>query len=887
MEWTAQLFTAAATARVFHVRGIESEVELPYAALHMLFGGWTAEIDSLPRAQAGALHAALGSPEKDAPVSTASRDRLLVGLGVLALLSGIPESGPLLCIVDDAQWLDEASAAALSFAARRLGTEGIIMLFAVRDHENSHIGSDLPELRLAPLTREDARELLLERAPKLQAATLHRVIDVADGNPLALIELCTLVSDSDEVDFAGDDPVLAPGPVSDRIEKTFGDRIRALPEETRPILLTAAAEEAGGLTTLAAAAKELGCSLAGLEAAEQARLIDVSGNVVVFRHPLIRRVMYRQAPLVRRLATHQALARVLTSDEYADRRAWHLAAGTAGTSAEVSAALESAADRAQKLGAYRTSAVAYERAASFATEDRARARLLTSSAQAMLVTGRLDTAQRLAARSMLLSSDSRARAESAVVRAQVEFARSSISDACRTLLDAAAPLVRSHPQVAQTMLAAVFRWLIYAPDPVMIKMAEPVADTIAAELGSEASVQLTAGKHAALVSAGHLDAAAPLVRALAPLSKRPIQTDSTEDELADIMLLLVVEDARKALPRALELLRSCREKGMTGLLPEVLYRVALAQLCLGAFRQSKAAAAEALAVADAIGSPLVAMRLFEVLAVHAAVTGDEQECRDLSNRCAASTGEHDEPQYTAYALCTLDMGYGRYESAISRTEIGTGPFHGLLYLRLAPNHIEAAMRLGRRSEAAERLTHYLQWASALADNPAVTAVAYRCRALVADDNDAKDLWLAAIEFHGKEERPFEYARTLLLYGEWLRHMRRRTDARESLRSALARFEQLGAHPWADRTRMGLRACGVTVFGGNGNVVTPVELTAQEATVTRLAVEGLADREIAVRLFLSPRTVAYHLSNSYRKLGVSSRMGLTQVIAQGVRRDGLA
>ncbi|MGA4544885.1 helix-turn-helix transcriptional regulator [Uniformispora flossi] len=889
LDWAARAFAEDATARVIHVRGIESEVELPYAALHMLFGGWSAEIAALPLAQAGALHAALGSPESDSPAGGSSRDRLLVGLGALTLLSDVSASAPLLCIVDDAQWLDEASATALSFAARRLDTEGVVMLFAVRDHEDSHIGSDLPELRVAPLSREDSYELLAGRAPGLQAATLQRVIDVADGNPLALIELCALISDSDQAVFAGDDLVLAPGPVSDRIERTFGARVRALPEEARSMLLTAATEDTGVLTVLAAAANELGDSLAALEAAERAKLIDVTGDVVTFRHPLIRRVVYRQAPLVRRLATHQALARVLTSDEYADRRAWHLAAGTAGTSREVATALESAADRAQNLGAYRTSAMAYERAASFATEDHARAKLLASSAQAMLVTGRLDAAQKLATRSMLLSSDPLTRAESAAVRAHVEQVRSSSSDACRTVLDAAAPLVRSHPSAAQTMLSAVFRWLTYAPDPSMIELAAPLADAIAAELGSEASVQLTAGRHAALVSAGRFDAAAPLVHALAPLRKRPVQIGSPEDELANILLLLAVEDAHEALLRALELLRTCRERGMTGLLPEVLHRVALAQLGLGALRQSKAAATEGLAVADAIGTPLAAIRLCEILAVHAAISGDEEECRNLGNRCAASTGEHDEPQYTAHALSTLDMGYTRYESAISRTDLGTRPFHGLLYLRLAPNHIEAAVRLGRRSEAAERLTYYLQWAAALGDNPAVTAVAYRCRALVADDEDAKDLWLAAIECHAKDERPFEYARTLLLYGEWLRHMRKRADAREMLRGALARFERLGARPWAERTRVGLRACGVTVFDGERKSENPVQLTGQEATVAQLAAEGLADREIAARLFLSPRTVSYHLSNSYRKLGVSSRMALTRVLAQGraLRVDGSA
>ncbi|GAA4996189.1 LuxR family transcriptional regulator [Yinghuangia aomiensis] len=871
---------AGAPARVVRVTGVESEVELPYAALHILFAGMADEVDALPPEQAHALRVALGLPKEGHPSTETAKDRFLVGLAVLTLISRMADTSPLLCVVvDDADRLDEESAAALHFAARHLGAEGVVMLFAVTDRGRAFLGSDLPELTIRGLARAAAAALTARRIPRSDLTTRDRVVEAARGNPLALVELCTLVADSGEHDLADVDLILAPGSVSERIELAFGGRIRKLPDATRSLLLTAAADEVGGLAVLTDAAAELGQSLADLEPAERAGLVDVNDGVVTFRHSLIRRAVYRNASLAGRLAVHQALAHALNRAGDVDREAWHLAAGAPGADEAVAEALEAAADRAQQLGAYATSATAYKRAADFTLDNGVRVRLLTSAANAMLVTGRIDEAEDLAARVTALSSDVQVPAGVAVVRSHIESVRTSDAIACHTLLNAAAPLVHTHPAVAADLMARVHRAMVFAPDPAIVTSAEPLSQAITAALGPRAARRLTIGGHAARLALGDMDALGPLVRALTDRTRFVAGSDSLVDELGDVMLLLIVSETRPALTQAVQLLEQCRRGGMSGLLPEALHRVALGRFGLGAMRRSKADAVEGLAVAEAIGSDLGAIRNRGVLALHAALAGDERECRSLGELCAASASERDEPAFSVLAMCLLDIGLGRYDSVLSHVGVRTRHFHSLLYLQLAPDGIEAAMRTRRPEIAAEHLARYLPWAEGLAHNPAVAAVAYRCRALTANDEEAGALWTAALAFHTKDERPFDHARTLLLYGEWLRRMRRRVEARAVLNAALNRFEQLGAHPWVDRTRDGLNACGATSLNAGPRNDAVARLTRQEAKVARLAADGLADRDIAARLFLSPRTVSYHVSNVYRKLRVSSRVALAEVLRQ--------
>ncbi|MGW0811472.1 helix-turn-helix transcriptional regulator [Nonomuraea sp. NPDC002799] len=866
-------------ARIVHVRGVEAEAELPYAALHMLFGDFVEQIDALPVAQAVALRSALGMLTSDTPPIT-YQDRFLVGLAVISLLSRLANRGLLLCVIDDAHWVDQVSADALWFAARRLGTEGVVMLFSVRDGERKFDDPDLPEMRLTGLEETAAHTLLTQLQPGLDETSRRRVVAAADGNPLALVEFGAALIESGLEAFNEMDLLLLPGPAPDRAERTFGDRVRALPAPARTLLLlAAAADESGDLTVLLAAAGRVGASFADLEPAEAAGLIHLSGSALTFRHPLIRRVVYQQATLVQRFEIHQTLALVLHREEQADRRAWHMAAGTPGLDDAVAIALEGAANRASARGSYAASATAYERAASFTADQRRRVRLLISSAQSDVSTGRLNAAAEVATRASLLAPDPEAAAEIALISSHFEYARTSSSAACRTLLHAVSPLVHTAPHVAERMLTSVCRALQFAPDPVVNEMAAPLIDAVVAKLEADARARLVAIQLAAQFAAGGFEAASELRYRVDHLIERPASANTMPDELLTIGLLLLVADDRAALSRTLASLAACRERGVTGSLAEVLHRSAWARLQLGALRQSRADAVEGLTLAEATGSELAATRHREILAMHAAMAGDEAECRELAYRCEAFVGSRDEPHYAVLALCLLNMGYCRYEAALSHAGLVTADVHGYLYMQLAPNRVEAAARLGCPERAAEPLAHYLQWSDALAGNSAVAAIAYRCRALIASDDEAQELWRTALDLHVKEERPFECARTLLLYGEWLRRVRKQGGARTYLREALDRFERLGAIPWADRARAALRASGVTAVREERNTDVLDRLTPQESNVVHLAIKGLSNKDIATRLFLSPRTVAYHLSNVYRKLGVASRMALAQLLAR--------
>ncbi|WP_030175370.1 helix-turn-helix transcriptional regulator [Spirillospora albida] len=822
---SALLSWAASTvpdACVLRATGFEAERDIPFAGLLHLLWPVRDRLDAVPGPQAAALRAALGMDGAPGP------DRFLTGLAVLSLLAELAEDGPVLCLVDDAQWLGSASVEALLFAARRLAAEGVVMLFAARD--DGFPATGLPELHLPRLGDDEAGRLLADRS--IAPFARHRIILEADGNPLALIEFGAA--------GARHPSGSVPLPVADRVVASFQAQIDRLPESTRLMLLIAAAEGRGWLPSLLGAAGELGVGLPDLAEAERAGLVEVSGTAIAFRHPLVRAAAYQGAATARRVAVHHALAR---SSDDSGCRARHRAAATLAPDEGVAADLQAAAEEALHCHGYATAASLYRQAADLTPDPDARARRLGAAAAAILRTGNTGEADELARQAERLTADAGEHARLARVRATVEYERGEPRRAARMLLERAPD---SAPDDAPAMLRA--------------------AATYAWTSGDAASVVRAA---ALLREAGHpheaLDGMALVVqgdyaRGLPALAES--SGDSPEDRLATALML---GDDDAVLELAAVEAAHLRENGLIGALPTVLKALARAQIAAGLHRDAEATVAEATAIARDTGFERRAVRLGAGLARLAAIEGDEERVHALIAD-APGGGQADA------ALGLLDLGLGRYEHAHRRLdETVRGPRRHTPEVMLATaDLVEAAVRGGAPGRAVEPLERFRSWSEA-GGLPWARAVALRCQALL---DDAEEPYVQAMALHEKGGRPFERARTELLYGEWLRRARRRSDARAPLHSALKIFDGLRAAPWSERARAELRATGETRTAAAPTASDVLDrLTPQELQVVRLAADGVSSRDIAARLFLSPRTVEYHLYKAYPKLGVSSRKEL--------------
>jgi DNA-binding CsgD family transcriptional regulator len=872
---SALLDHAAATARasgvaVLRGSGVESEAELAYGALHLLLRPRLDRVGALPGVQAQALRAALGL------AAAPAGDPLLVGAAVLTLLSDLAEQAPLLVLVDDAHWLDRASAAALLFAARRLAEEAVVLLFAVRDGEGAFPETGLPELRPAPLDAGDAAALLAELHADLAAPARDRILAEAAGNPLALLALPGALTAAER---AGEPPPpgfpVALRPVGSRVQDAYRRRIEQLPEPTRMLLLVAAADDQDAVGVLLRAARALGAGPADLEPAERAGLVAVDGTEVRFRHPLIRAAAYHDAPFGRRLAAHAALADAYDGPDQADRHAWHRAAAAAEPDEAVAAELEQAAERARRRGGLAAIAGAYERAAQLSVAEPARVRRTCAAAVAARDAGLLPHAADLAAGVAGLADDPRVAAELASVRATVDFEYGSPRAAGRTLLDAAVPLGRVEPETAVSLLTRVVGIAALAGDRELSAEAVAALDALPPARDRVLALTVTVARATDRRIADDPAGAVGLLRAvdagtwaellhLGPPRARLMAAHSAV-LLGDDTLMHALAAAQVA---------ECRRRGMIGMLPEALLRLARAELHLGRHRDAAASAGEGLRIVQDTGrSRELGLRSL-VLAPLAAVQGDADRCRELSRQTldrATERGLAAAAAWSRYALGLLELGLGRYDTAVEQlAEIP--PTLPTLPYTYCSDLVEAAARAGRPRDAAAAHDRFRAWAGAVGQ-PWAEAVAERCAALAGPAADAERRFARAVALHAAGGRPFEHARTRLLYGEWLRRERRRTEARTHLRAAVEGFERLAAAPWADRARNELRAAGETAAPAHR--VDPLgRLTAQELQVVRLAATGATNRDIAGRLFLSPRTVGYHLYKAYPKLGISSRRQLS-------------
>jgi DNA-binding CsgD family transcriptional regulator/tetratricopeptide (TPR) repeat protein len=865
------LLAAAAAAddtRVLRAVGVESELELPFAALHLLLRPALERAPALPAPQAAAIRGVFGLTE------AGGVDRFLVGVAVLGLLAELAADGPLLCLVDDAQWLDRASAEALVFAARRLDAEGVVMLFAARDDDGRFDAPGLPELRLRGLGDADAAAVL--EPHRLSPLIRDRIIEEATGNPLALVELPAALAPGQR---DGD-----PGPVvlqvgasnpAGRVQVEFGRRIGRLPEPTQALLLVAAAEDTGDLAVVLRAGELLGAHLPDLDPAERAGLVRVEAAVVGFGHPLARAAAYRGATVGRRLAAHRALAAVLDDQAGADRRAWHLAVAATGPDEAVAAALERSAERAHRRAGYAAVAALHERSARLTPDGTRRARRLAAAAHAAVEAGQLRRAKDLAVRAASGSDDPAMLADLARIRAGVEFEQGSPRTATQLLLDGATAVGQS-PAVAAALLveAGLASWFIGGPRLADRAVAKLPADSLPA--GSRLAPFVRGLRGLSRFQAGELADALPLLREAVD-GLRGAGLDIQGMLMAGSICLAAAEYAACEELVGAAVTR-CRQDGVIGRLPLALQILGVAQT-LGRGRHGEAAAGleEALQLALDTGQHRVASQIQCSLALIAAFGGDEQRCRTLAEDGIRAATAHDNPGVAAvggWAVGLLDLGLGHHQDALARLEATAGQGTPIAVF-CAADLVEAAVRAGQPERAGEALSRVEEWAAS-SRLPTIRAAALRCRALLSPGPEAGEQFAAAADLAAQADQPYERARTELLYGGWLRRARRRADARSHLRTALDLFDRVGASPWADRARAELRAAGETPTPRESGTDVLSRLTPQERRVVRRAATGASNRTIAAELFLSHRTVGYHLYKAFPKLGIASRAELASL-----------
>ena len=863
---TALLELAAERADGMHVlraRGIESEAEIPFASLLELVRPALAMLERIPEPQAFALEAALALRPAN------PQERFAVGAATLSLLAAFADERPLAVLVDDAHWLDGPSAQALLFAVRRLVADPIAVLIAVRAGEPSLLdGADLRTITVGGLSDRDAGTLLDQCSPEL-VARLHRA---TAGNPLALLELA---SEAGDLALAPDG---APVLVSAEIADAFLRRAGTLDRQTRRALLLAATSDSGDLASLARAAATLEIDLAALAAAENLGLVSVRAASVEFRHPLARSAVYANATAEQRREAHRALADALP-DRDVDRRAWHLAAAASGADEAASAALEQAGTRARARSAYATAAAAFDRAARLAAGTQRRARLLWEAAEAAWDAG-------LAARAVALLEEAGGSADPAT-RVQIDQLAGHIATRRgpvmhgHEILTAAAG--RADPERAVAMLAEAAGACFYAGNPAeMLRVAElcrarlPEGASIRARFLAAIAIGMsrTVGGDAA-AGATAIHEAIALAESSAALRDDP----QLLPWLAVAPIFLREADTGRSL--LVHALTTARARSALGTLPFVLNLIARDQATTDRWSLADATYREAIELARESGQETELAFGLAGLAWLQARRGREQECRVSAAEALRLSGRLGARLYEVWAtsaLGELELGLGDAAAAEHHFEQQSRLIAelGITDVDLSPacELVDVYRRLGRVEEA-KRLAAAFEAAARAKGQPWSLARALRCRALLADDGDLEAQFEQALREHAQTPDVFETARTQLAYGERLRRARSRIRARGQLRAAADAFERLDARPWSERAGAELAATGETLRRRD---LSADELTPQELQIALMLAAGRTTRQTAAALFLSPKTVEYHLHHVYLKLDINSREQLGRAFA---------
>jgi DNA-binding CsgD family transcriptional regulator len=862
---SALLDYAAARAdgmQLLTTAGVEAEADLAFAGLYGLLRPILGPLSELPELQAKALAGALGL----AP-STGS-ERFLVSAAVLGLLAEAAEQRPVLCLVEDAHWLDTPSVEALVFAARRLRAERVAIVFAVREGEGRTFeGGGLPELLVTGLADEDARALLSDSSDELVSSVRERLLAEAAGNPLALLELPAGLSDEQR---AGLEALPDSIPLTARVQAAFAARVEELPATTRTMLLIAAVDGTGDVAAVVSAAAVLGVTAEALDAAEASGVVRTADGRIVFRHPLVRAAVLDAATLAQRQRTHAALAAVLTGEEHADRRVWHHALATLTADENVAAALEAAARRSQLRGGQASAATALERAAELSDAEPSRTRRLGEAAEAAWAAGQPERARSLVTRS-LGSADGHQRVRLLYLSGVIEARSGWLPDALAPLLEA----IEGSEDASLTlaMLYDGYEFASYAEAydqlPELTRRAAEVEPTAESDRFIAAALLAWGSELSGDAARGALHAAEAIERA------------EGLDDPRCLILAAVTADREGSwgdgLPHANRAVAFARERGLVSVLPQALAAQSSELIGRSRFDLAYSAVEEGRRLALDIGQPWTAGWNVANLATVEALHGREDEARahvDVLQQLVAASGVSFSI-LVERVLGLLDLTLGRPAAALEHLRSYAAAPPGVLMTPLGvlqlPDVVEAAIRADRPDEAAHHLARFQEWVERF-PTPARLSLLARCQALAAE-SDAEAPFVRSIELAGALS-PFERARNELLYGEWLRRERRRLDARPHLRTALELFQRLALPPWEERARSELRASGETARRRDPS--TRDQLTPQELQIAHLVSKGMTNREIGAQLFLSPRTIDYHLRKVFAKLQIASRADLARI-----------
>jgi len=857
-------------ARVLRTAGVESESPLPFAALHRLLRP-VADLDELPPPQARALRVAFGL--EDGPTV----EPFLVGVATLtALTEAAGDDHPVLCVVDDAQWLDSASADALLFAARQLSADPVAMVFAARTDAaggTAFVAEGLPVLLIAGLPPESARRLLEgQRDTPLPREVVDRLLDETAGNPLALLELPTALRPGQ---LQGTEPMPRQLTLTAGVERAFLDRARGLSEAVQTLLLVAAADSTGRVDVVRRAAGSLGVHDRAWEDAEHAGLLTSIGDLVAVRHPLVRSAVYQAATGFERRQAHRALADTVGPQD-PDQATWHRAAASDGPDPQVADALNQVAVRAEQRGGHVAASDAYERAAALTVDEAARATLLFGAARTAWVAGQAMRARTLATSARKIASDPLLRADIDRLRARNEIYVGSATDAHRIFTTGARAVADLDHGRALEMASAAALTRTFGgdsgtelPDEVMADLLEPTG----ADTARTACLRLLLGTLSASADHDWARATATLERALE--AGRRVEDLDVMGNLGNAALHLGHDDGARHYYAAM--VAAARELGAGMVVVYGLERLAFAQLPAAAWTSVRSSADEALTLARSVGQPTLTAAPLAWLALLAALTGSNDHETHLAEALEVAA------RHPLGILTDPVHDLTRWAKGARAAAAGDAPgaLHHLGALRVpalqrmaAVDRIEAAVRADDRDQA-------LAWVDELAPFSAATGHAWADgdvqlgRALTASDPaDAAALFEDALRHFALAGRPFDQARAHLAYGEFLRRGNRRVDARGHLRAALDTFNDLGAAPLVERATQELRASGETARKRNPSTL--LDLTPMERKIAQLVATGMSNKDVAAQCWVSPRTVAFHLRNVFTKLGVSSRTELARL-----------
>jgi len=878
------LLLKAARARadgfaVLSAAGVQAESTLAFGALSALLQPLLAGITELPAAQASALSASVG-------LSTAEQvERLACYAGVVSLIAGAARAQPVLVLADDLQWFDAGSREALLFAARRLTSDAVACVIAIREGESEDpIVTGLPELRLGGLDEEAGLELVSRGADGVSPGVARRLWSQTAGNPLALLEIPRHLSPEQR---AGRSALEQPLPVGQRLEDSFAATAAGLPQDCRQALLVAAASYTGATDTIFDALAALQISPSALEAAEEEGLVSIAGGALAWRHPLVRSAVYYGATAPARRAAHSALAQTGEEARLPDRRAWHLAAAAPAPDEEVAQALEQVAGEAARRGAPATASRAFARAAALSPREQDRARRELAAAEHALSVGRADEALQLLDGARTRTEDPALRVQGERLRARVEILRGDPYAAHDRLVALAETLEDTDRTLAAAVMTdAVVARTMTGPVPAYRATAER-AFTLAMPLGGDAEAIAGLALACGQLLSGENAPALELFDRYGAVAEHPQLWRSVPELLGMYACSHAATENFETAERLFNaVVTYTRDRGALRALPYPLSGRALLDLQLGRWPAALAGAEEAVELSrEMLGGTMRAGSLAALAQIEAAM-GRVEATREHAGESLALCKQlkagafETEP---ALALALLALSLGEHEASAGVWKQVTVDVREWVaepgWEHIDDVVIEANFRAGRQAQAERELEHLEEKAGRTGRRWA-HAVAARCRGLLAPASEIDDHFQDALDWHRGLPLPFDRARTELAYGERLRRARRRSDAREQLERASATFGALGARIWGERAERELAAAG---YGGRVPAEQSpwAELTAAETRVAQVIIDGATYDEAASALFVSPRTIETHLRQIYRKLGVRSRSELTRRLASAI------